>query len=146
MFVSLFLDFTQTTVKTEPSTSKSSELSMSESLDLSVRKSANQPDVKPCTSSHPLKVPDLDPAGPQIHSAFTLKHLEKLSPVSGSDVSDSAPSPSAGANLDHQLRQELRDKIFSRRKSQGLDDLKVEFKQPEPSEVLLVYYVKSLYC
>ena len=53
----------------------------------------------------------------------------------GSDGSDSVSSPSAGNISEAQLREELRQKIYARRRSQGLDDLKVEFKSPEPSEV-----------
>ena len=63
---------------------------------------------------------------------------EKLSPLDYSDNSENVSSPltpSNASNLDAQLRQDLRQKIYARRKSQGLEDLKVEFKSPEPSEV-----------
>ncbi|KAH3719815.1 uncharacterized protein LOC127856353 isoform X2 [Dreissena polymorpha] len=63
----------------------------------------------------------------------------------GSDGSDSVSSPSAGNISEAQLREELRQKIYARRRSQGLDDLKVEFKSPEPSELTEEERLKLLY-
>ena len=65
-----------------------------------------------------------------------------------SDFSSEAPSlpttptvskapPTAGKATPSllELRKELRNKIYARRRSQGLDDITVEFKEPEPTEV-----------
>ena len=45
-----------------------------------------------------------------------------------------SPVGSGALNTDI-LRQELRNKIYARRKSQGLEELTVEFKAPEKTEV-----------
>lgn len=123
--------------------------SLTDSLDLSIKRSEDQ-SAKSYMSNQSGNSSDSD------SSSFCLssKTAETLSlQAAGSDSTDNAPSPSAVAagNLD-QLRQELRHKIFSRRKSQGLEDLKVEFKQPEPTEVwfyivyLCISSVYSLLC
>ena len=71
---------------------------------------------------------------------------EVPSPITSSEFSnDTIPSPStpssmsAAMNLDV-LRKELRNKIYARRRSQGLEELTVEFKPPEPTEVFVLSY------
>ena len=64
---------------------------------------------------------------------------------SSSDMSDIALSPvgSMALNTDI-LRKELRNKIYARRKSQGLEELTVEFKPPEKTEVCTLIYPKVM--
>ncbi|XP_045168260.2 uncharacterized protein LOC123531403 isoform X2 [Mercenaria mercenaria] len=116
------------------------------SLDLSSKKSENQLKAFNLSAS---QTPENSPGTHSVLSAH--KVAEKLSPVSSSDLSDSLPSPStpsgstsSAANLDA-LRQELRLKIYARRRSQGLDDLKVEFKPPEPTEMTESEKLKLMY-
>ena len=56
-----------------------------------------------------------------------------------------SPVGSGALNTDI-LRQELRNKIYARRKSQGLEELTVEFKAPEKTEVFICnpYYQSPL--
>lgn len=135
MSLVLFSDFT----KAGPSNgfeniSKNSKVTPPVSLDLSSKRS----ETKTAFSENPENSPG---AQSKLFVPSVLRLAEKSSPLSSSDLSDSLPSPStpsgsgqSAANLDA-LRQELRLKIYARRRSQGLDDLKVEFKPPEPTEV-----------
>ena len=69
------------------------------------------------------------------HSVASTPDLD--SPMySSSDLSDVTLSPVGGMALNTDiLRKELRNKIYARRKSQGLEELTVEFKPPERTEV-----------
>ena len=107
------------------------------SLDLSTKKSEKPKAVNLSATQTPENSPGIQS---KLFMPFSHKASDK-SPLSSSDQSDSLPSPStpsgstqSAASLDA-LRQELRMKIYARRKSQGLDELKVEFKPPEPTEV-----------
>ena len=113
-------------VKTEPgeiTPGSSSRIFPPTSLNLSLRRPGLVPLAIPSTSkSTPnqsiVSTPDLD------------------SPLYSSDLSDMTLSPvGSGALNTDILRQELRNKIYARRKSQGLEELTVEFKAPEKTEV-----------
>ena len=113
-------------LKTEPGEvipGPSSRIFPPTTLNLSLRKpglvSLSIPSTSKSTPSHSVaSTPDLD------------------SPMYSSDMSDATLSPvgSVALNTDI-LRQELRNKIYARRKSQGLEELTVEFKAPEKTEV-----------
>ncbi|XP_060552641.1 uncharacterized protein LOC132713949 isoform X3 [Ruditapes philippinarum] len=108
------------------------------SLDLSTKKSEKPKAVNLSASQTADNSPGVQS---KLFMPFVHKASDKLSPMSSSDQSDSLSSPStpsgssqSAASLDA-LRQELRMKIYARRRSQGLDELKVEFKPPEPTEM-----------
>lgn len=81
----------------------------------------------------PLAIPSTSKSTPS-QSVVSTPDLD--SPMCSSDTSDVTMSPvgSVALNADI-LRQELRNKIYARRKSQGLEELTVEFKTPEKTEM-----------
>lgn len=78
------------------------------------------------------------PSGSKLSSSHSVASTPDIdSPMySSSDLSDVTLSPvgAMGLNTDI-LRKELRNKIYARRKSQGLEELTVEFKPPERTEM-----------
>ena len=81
----------------------------------------------------PLAIPSTSKSTPS-QSVASTPDLD--SPMYSSDMSDMTLSPVGSATLNTDiLRQELRNKIYARRKSQGLEELTVEFKTPERTEV-----------
>ncbi|KAL4222948.1 hypothetical protein ACF0H5_018989 [Mactra antiquata] len=142
------IDFTKSGPEVSPTDYKQT---VSPSLDLASKCSDKMVD----TLTQSVSGSQQDSPGTQLKNilASASKISETLSPSGNSDFSDSQslPSPSTpsgpgtpSANLD-MLRQELRLKIYARRRSQGLDDLKVEFKQPEPTEMTEAEKTKLLY-
>ncbi|XP_052795817.1 uncharacterized protein LOC128228509 isoform X1 [Mya arenaria] len=138
------IDFTK---PVDHSTPKQRKLHPPASLELSKNNKSDDTSMKHVTGSQS----DLNSTGSQHGKGdhlSTSRTPDRLSPLGGSEVGDNASSPltpSGSSNLDAQLRQELRLKIYARRRSQGLDDLRVEFKSPEPTELTEDERLKLLY-